>query len=196
MSLRLVGVLLVTAAVVVFASARFVENRTGRKWFFGSGPAIELPGGGAIPGGAEPLIFPKPAVPQRTETQPAQAEPVQVPRPRVEKPVEQAKPAAPQGTNVIVIQTYMQRKDLEPVQQHFSKGGIETEIVERGSYFFLVTKQLYLRCSVDSNSFNPKYDGDVARQKIKEVGATYRAPPGYESFRPNLFQDAYAEKVR
>ncbi len=102
----------------------------------------------------------------------------------------------PQGTNVIVIQVFKQRRDLEPVKQHFEKNGIETEIVERGSFFFLRTTQLYHKCSVNRYSFNPDYDGDVAMKEIRRVGAMYKAPQGYESFRPNLFQDAYGEKIK
>lgn len=102
----------------------------------------------------------------------------------------------PQGTNVIVIQAYKQRGDLEPVKRHFEKNGIETEILERGSFFFLKTKQLYHKCSISRDSFNPDYDGDVAMKEIRKIGAMYKAPQGYESFRPNLFQDAYGEKVK
>ena len=102
----------------------------------------------------------------------------------------------PQGTNVIVIQTYKLRRDLEPVQEHFESNGIKTEIIERGDYFYLRTKQLYQKFSVNRNSFNPDYDGDVAKKEIGRIGATYKAPPGYDGFRTNLFRDAYGEKVK
>lgn len=102
----------------------------------------------------------------------------------------------PQGTNAIVIQAYKQRRDLEPVKEHFEKNDIETDIVERGDYFYLRTKQLYHSCSISRDSFNPDYDGDVAMKEIRKVGLTYKAPPGYESFRPNLFQGAYGEKIK
>ena len=110
--------------------------------------------------------------------------------------IEDTKVIVPQGTNAIVIQAYKQQRDLEPVKQHFEKNGIEAEIVERGSFFFLRTTQLYHRCSVNRDSFNADYDGDVAMKEIRRVGAMYKAPQGYESFRPNLFQDAYGEKVK
>lgn len=110
--------------------------------------------------------------------------------------IEETKVIVPQGKNVIVIQAYKQRRDLEPVKQYFEENGIETEIVERGSFFLLRTTQLYHRCSVNRNSFNADYDGDVAMKEIRRIGAMYKASQGYESFRPNLFQDAYGEKVK
>ena len=110
--------------------------------------------------------------------------------------IENTRVIVPQGTNAIVIQAYKQRRDLEPVKRHFEKNGIETEIIERGSFFFLKTTRLYHRCSVSRASFNPDYDGDVAIKEIRRVGAMYKAPQGYESFRPNLFQDAYGEKIK
>ncbi len=110
--------------------------------------------------------------------------------------IEETKVVVPHVKNVIVIQAYKQRRDLEPVKLHFEKNGIETEIVERGSFFLLRTTQLFHRCSVDRNSFNADYDGDVAMKEIRRIGAMYKASQGYESFRPNLFQDAYGEKVK
>ena len=105
-------------------------------------------------------------------------------------------PAAPQGNNVIVIQAYFKSRDLVPVQEHFAGHGVETEIIERRSFSFLVTKVRYHSFSLDHDSFDPNRDGDVAKRKIKEIGAKYKAPAGYESFRPNLFQGAYGEKVK
>jgi hypothetical protein len=101
-----------------------------------------------------------------------------------------------QGTNAIVIQVFSKRKDLEYVQEYFEKKGIKTEIVEGNGMFRLRTTQLYHKCSVDRNSFNPDYDGDVARKEIGIIGAKYKAPPGYDGFRTNLFRDAYGEKVK
>jgi hypothetical protein len=37
--------------------------------------------------------------------------------------------------------------------------------------------------------------GYLMKEKIKKIGPGYEAPPGYETFRPNLFQDAYGMKV-
>ncbi len=110
--------------------------------------------------------------------------------------IEETKVVVPQGKSVIVIQAYKQRRDLEPVKQYFEENGIETEIVERGTFFLLRTTQLYQRCSVHRDSFNPDYDGDVAMKEIRKIGKTYKAPPGYDSFRPNLFKGAYAEKIK
>lgn len=93
------------------------------------------------------------------------------------------------GNNRIVIQTYDKRADLELVQYHFSEGNIETEIIEIGDTFYLVT--------VEDKYENPRRegtDGYAAKQKIIEWGARYKAPQGYESFAPNLFSDAYGKK--
>ncbi|MBE0538036.1 MAG: hypothetical protein IH624_20430 [Phycisphaerae bacterium] len=99
----------------------------------------------------------------------------------------QVPPAA--GDYMIVVQNYKRRDDLAPVQKYFAANGVQTEIVERGSYFFLVTTTLYY-------GFGENSDGAVALQRIKEIGARYEAPAGYESFRPNLFRDAYGEKIK
>jgi len=66
---------------------------------------------------------------------------------------------------------------------------VPTEIVERGSYYFLLTTTRYF-------GFGAGSDRAAALQRIKEIGAKYKAPPGYESFRPNLFRDAYSEKIK
>jgi hypothetical protein len=124
------------------------------------------------------------------DTKPSQ--PVAAPKPVVEEKVEivpaAVVPAVTEGNNRIVIQAYFQSRDLIPVQQHFAQSGVATEILERRSYFFLVTTGKY-------HGFGPDSDGAVALEKIKKVGANYQAPGGYESFRPNLFQDAYGERV-
>ena len=96
----------------------------------------------------------------------------------------------PAGDHVIVIATYKQGRDLVPVKEYFDQSGIKTEIQERGDYYFLVTKNKFR---------SPKRtgtDGYTALQRIKQVGVDYEAPPGYESFAPNLFQDAYGMKIR
>ena len=93
----------------------------------------------------------------------------------------------PQGNNVIVIQEYKLSRDLGPVKKHFEDNGIETEIVERGGYFFLVTKARF-------HGFGSGADGEPALKKIVEIGATYKAPPKYGRF-PNLFKDAYGRKL-
>ena len=92
------------------------------------------------------------------------------------------------GNNRIVIQTYAVRADLEPVKKYFSQFGIETRIIPINNGWFLVTEQKY------DNPRKPGTDGFLARQKIVELGAKYKAPPGYETFAPNLFKDAYGMK--
>jgi len=87
------------------------------------------------------------------------------------------------------VQTYRRRDDLAPVQKYFAANGLPMQIVERGSYYFRVTATRYY-------GFGENSDGAVALQRIKEIGARYEAPAGYESFRPNLFQDAYSEKIK
>jgi len=192
--LRVLGIAAI-AAVVVFGLVRLVDHGTGRKGLFSAAKEpVELPGGGQDE--QTRSVFPQPAVPRAITPLPEAPANGSIPRAVEPRPIEPAVVPATRGTNVIVIQTFTRRRDLEPVQEHFAANGVETEIEERGNYFFLRTKELYQRCSVDNTAFNPKYDGDVARKKIQEVGAKYKAPAGYENFRPNLFQDAYAQKVR
>ena len=103
-----------------------------------------------------------------------------------------AEPAEPTGDNVIVLVEYNSLPDLSPVQAHFAEYGIETEIKLINDRYFLQTKQRY------DNLNTPGADGYKALQKIKEIGAKYKgkAPPGYETFAPNYFSDAYGKKVK
>jgi len=104
--------------------------------------------------------------------------------------VAEEEPPSPAGDHVIVIATYKQSEDLVPVKEYFDKNGIETQIQEKGYYYFLVTKNKFQ---------SPRRDGTngyYALERIKQVGANYEAPQGYESFAPNLFQDAYGMKIR
>ncbi|MHC5060187.1 MAG: hypothetical protein ACYTFK_03780 [Planctomycetota bacterium] len=94
------------------------------------------------------------------------------------------------GNNVVVIATYKQGDDLVPVKEFFDKNNIETQIQERNGYFFLVTTKKF------QNPNRENSDGHSALQKIKKVGAKYKAPTGYETFAPNYFQDAYPMKIR
>ncbi len=99
------------------------------------------------------------------------------------------------GDNVIVIQQYHRRRDLEPVRQHFREYGIETEIIDRTvgnrTVYLLVTKNRY------DNPDKPGTDGYEAKKRIVRVGALYKskAPPGYETFGPRYFSDAYGMKI-
>ena len=123
----------------------------------------------------------------RTDTegsQPIIDKEIYIPVPEEEKPVH------PAGNHVIVIATYKQGEDLVPVKEYFDRNGILTEIQERGDYYFLVTKEKLQSPRREGS------DGYSALQRIKRVGAKYKAPPGYESFAPNLFQDAYGMRIR
>ena len=96
--------------------------------------------------------------------------------------------AESKGNNRIVIQTYQIRADLEPVKQHFARFDIETEIRKIGGTYYLVTRERY------ENPGREGTDGYVAKQKIIEFGAQYKAPQGYETFAPHFFKDAYGMK--
>ena len=104
------------------------------------------------------------------------------PTPESTKKVE---PVRSKGNNRIVIQTYQLRAHLEPVRQYFAQFEIETEIKKIGDWYYLVTKNRY------ENPEKSGTDGYLAKQKIIEWGAKYKAPPGYETFGTKPFHDAY-----
>jgi hypothetical protein len=120
-------------------------------------------------------VAPQGAVPAKEKT----------PVPPVAQKVE---PVKSKGDNRIVIQTYQLRADLEPVKQYFAQFGIETEILKISDWYFLVTKDKY------ENPAKAGTDGYIAKQKIIELGAKYKAPPGYEAFGSKPFSDAYGKK--
>lgn len=91
----------------------------------------------------------------------------------------------PTGRNRIVIQIYQVRAHLEPAKEYFDKLGIATEIVERNDSHYLVTKNKY------DNPNRAGTDGYLAKQKIIELGAGYKAPAGYETFGSKPFSDAF-----
>jgi len=93
------------------------------------------------------------------------------------------------GNNGIVIQTYQLKTHLVPVQQHFARFGIETEIIPIDNQWGLVTKARY-----EENPDRPGTDGYAAKQKIIELGAKYKAPQGYETFGAKSFETAYGMK--
>ena len=90
--------------------------------------------------------------------------------------------------NRIVIQTYRQRTDLIPVKQYFAEHGIETEIKQIGQWYYLVTAEQYE--TVDK----PGSEGYAVKQRIVDLGAEYKAPPGYETFGRRPFHDAFGKK--
>jgi len=100
--------------------------------------------------------------------------------------------AAATGNQVIVLVEYGSRRDLVPVQEYFANNGIATEIVLSGGQYFLLTKDRYSYRSLLKGSGGK---GDLAKQKIAEVGKKYKAPQGYETFAKHLFSDAYGMKV-
>jgi hypothetical protein len=134
--------------------------------------------------------------PARAEVEVAAAAPVSQTKAEQAKQ-EQPKPAvavvASNKTNWIVIQQYQVSRDLEPVKEYFAKNGIDTKIVSRTSrgkqMFFLVSAEKF------ENTVKPGSEGYQMVQKIRKVGAGYKAPQNYESFAPHLFGDAYGEKV-
>lgn len=93
------------------------------------------------------------------------------------------------GKNRIVIQTYHDRADLEPVQTYFGHCGIETKIIPIDNQWILVTKAKY-----EEKPEKPGTDGYVALKNIIELGAKYKAPPGYEPFGAKSFETAYGMK--
>ncbi len=93
------------------------------------------------------------------------------------------------GNNRIVIQTYHDRADLEPVQTYFGHYGIETKIIPIDNQWILVTKAKY-----EEKPEKPGTDGYVALKNIIELGAKYKAPPGYEPFGAKSFETAYGMK--
>jgi hypothetical protein len=105
---------------------------------------------------------------------------------------EAAEPIESTGDNVIVLVEYNSLPDLAPVQAHFAEYGIDLRIVPENGRYFLQTKQKY------DNPSKPGTDGYKALQRIKEIGAKYKgkAPPGYETFAPNYFSDAYGKKIK
>ena len=105
-------------------------------------------------------------------------------------PVEKTSVAKPKGDHIIIIATYSQKRDLEPVQKYYKQNGVEAEIQNRGGYYFLITKNRY------ASTVRIGSDGFYALDKIKQIGAGDRAPTGYETFGSRPFQDAYGRKIR
>ena len=104
----------------------------------------------------------------------------------------QAKPDKSTGDHIIILAEYKRHLDLVPVQEHFDKYNINTEIVMENGRYFLQTKDRY------DNPEKPGTDGYEAKKIIADAGAKYKgnAPAGYESFAPHYFSDAYGKKVK
>jgi len=112
------------------------------------------------------------------------------------------------GDNVIVLARHGDRLQLVPVQAYFREHGIETRTLAyarlravfeqygldvsrlpQGDGYMLVTNGLY------ENPGREGTNGYAVIQRIKELGRSYKAPQGKESFAPNYFSDAYGMKI-
>ena len=100
--------------------------------------------------------------------------------------------ASATGKNRIVIQIHQNKTQLGPVQEYFDRTGVATEILERNSWYYLVTKNKYESIEKQGS------DGFLAKQKIIDLGAAYKAPAGYETFqkpgKAGPFSDAFGMK--
>jgi hypothetical protein len=110
----------------------------------------------------------------------------------VEKPVVQnvslpvASPVS-KGNIAIVLKQLANPRNLEPAKKYFDEHGIGTEIVQSGSSYLLISKARFESVT--------RGEGLAALQKIKQVGSQYKAPAGYGSFAPKMFNDAYGKKI-
>jgi hypothetical protein len=127
------------------------------------------------------------ATPEMIASIPRRAAPAEE-RAAVSPVAPKVEPVKPKGNNRIVIQTYQVRADLEPVKQYFAQFGIETEIIKIDGWYHLATKDKY------ENPEKQGTDGYLAKQRIIELGAEYKAPPGYETFGSKPFSDAYGKR--
>ncbi len=108
---------------------------------------------------------------------------------RISPATEEAESAGPAGNNRIVIQTHQVMTQLMPVKNYFDQLGIGTEIRQVGGRYCLITKAKYQNTEIEGS------DGYLAKQRIIELGADYKAPPGYEPFGAKSFASAYGMKV-
>ena len=150
--------------------------------------------GDPVKNNSKPPVQEKPITQQKVSDVIEQPEPIEE---SVLRNIEKPKPAEPvtpksTGNNVIVLKQFGSREDLRPVQAHFAEYGIITEIVLENGIYFLQTKNRY------NNPGKPGTDGNEALQEIIKAGAKYKgkAPPGYETFAPRFFSDAYGKKVK
>ncbi|MFC1633532.1 hypothetical protein ACFL5Z_01710 [Planctomycetota bacterium] len=123
------------------------------------------------------------------ELPPSSPTPVENIPPQTERVETDIDPEASTGNNVIVLVEYHSPADLGPVQAHFEEHGITTEIRMRNGRYFLQTVDRY------DNPDKPGTDGNKAKEKIIEIGKTYKAPSGYDPFSKHYFSDAYGKKV-
>ena len=161
-------------------------------------------------------------VPTATRSTPQNAATARMARPQPEMPAETptetpadttpvTPPAETPGDHWIVLAQYSKRADLDAVVDYFGDNGIELGVMPlteesrrnfaevgfdasklpRGSGFLLVTTEKLYR-----NPENPDTDGYAMKQRIKTLGAKYKAQAGMESFAPHYFSDAYGMKIK
>jgi len=165
------GILL--AAVVLFRLGQRVGNRG-------------IPAN--TPAAAKPVVTPLTSpVPSGTPNG-GQVKPAVQSAPAPDVTANQATSATSTGRNRIVLKMYQVRSHLEPAKEYFDKMGVATEIIEKGNWYYLVTKNKY------DNPDKAGTDGYLAKQKIIELGAGYKAPVGFETFGPAPFSDAYGKR--
>ncbi|MCI0499386.1 MAG: hypothetical protein L0Y36_06875 [Planctomycetales bacterium] len=136
-----------------------------------------------LPAVPEPARIPVVEVPKK--------EPVLIHKP-TEEPREESPRLKPQkGTNSVVIQgiSAERKNELKPIQEYFSKKGIETEIIESMGYALLVTKTLFVQ---DPNTEGT--EGNRMKKRIQELGLLYPTETGDTNFGLKPFQDAYGLK--
>jgi hypothetical protein len=145
----------------------------------------------STPAAAKPVVSPSSAKP--AEVKPAALKPVTQDTPVVTLPAvvdiapaaAPVQPASTTGRNRIVLKIYQVRSHLEPAKEYFDKMGVATEIIQKNNWYYLVTKNKY------DNPDKAGTDGYLAKQKIIELGAGYKAPVGLETFGPKPFSDAF-----
>jgi hypothetical protein len=160
-----IALVILLAAVVLFRAGQRVGNRG-------------IPAN--TPAAAKPVVTPL--------TSSGQVKPAAQSAPAPDVTANQATSATSTGRNRIVLKMYQVRSHLEPAKEYFDKMGVTTEIVEKGNWYYLVTKNKY------DNPDKAGTDGYLAKQKIIELGAGYKAPVGFETFGPTPFSDAYGKR--
>ncbi len=119
-----------------------------------------------------------------------------------------AEPTRKEGDHWIVLARHKNAADLEEVAKYFGEHGIELRVLElayirqvfkengygaaglpAGDGYLLTTKRFY------SNPDKPGTDGYDTKQKIIELGKSYKAPKGKDTFAATHFSDAYGMKI-
>lgn len=88
----------------------------------------------------------------------------------------------------IVIATYVDTRQLEPVKEYFENNGIDAEIKRSGRFYILVTAQKYS----SPGDQNGKAEMDAAKRKIKNIGDSYKPPKGFKGF---SFENVWAKRA-